>query len=114
MSKQPRDDGNEAIPVLGLRLRGGQNVTFQTSTSNTSQQISDSVRVVTLYATADAYVETHGVSTVVPNAANAHFLPASIPYDISLGFENDAVNNDKFVTVLGVSGSGTLYISERE
>jgi len=114
VSKQPRDDGNSPIPVLGLRTRGGQNVTFQTSTSNTSQQISDSVRVVTLYATADAYVETHGVSTVIPNAANAHFLPASIPYDISLGFENDAINNDKFVTVLGVSGSGTLYISERE
>ena len=114
MSKQPRDDGNEAIPVLGLRTRGGQNVTFTASTANTTQQIADSVRVVTLYSTADAYIETHGAVTVTPNAANAHFLPASIPYDISMGFENDAVNNDKFVTVLGVSGSGTLYVSERE
>jgi len=114
MSKQPRDDGNEAIPVLGLRTRGGQNVAFNTSTATTSQQISDSVRVVTLYATADAFIETHGSVTVTPNAANAHFLPSSIPYDISLGFENDAINNDKFVTVLGISESGTLYISERE
>lgn len=114
MSKQPRDDGNVPIPVLGLRVRGGQQVPFTTSVSNTSQQISDSVRVVTLYTTEDAFIETHGSSTVIPNPANAHFLPASIPYDISLGFENEAVNNDKFVTVLGVTDSGTLYISERE
>ena len=114
MSKQPRDDGNEAIPVLGLRTRGGQNVTFTASTANTTQQISDSVRVVTLYSTADAYIETHGASTVTPTAVTGHFLPATVPYDISLGFENDAVNNDKFVTVVGVSGSGILYVSERE
>ena len=114
MSKQPRDDGNEAIPVLGLRLGGGQQVPFTTSVSNTSQQISDSVRVVTLYSTEDAFIETHGNVTVIPNTVNSHFLPSSIPYDISLGFENEAVNNDKFVTVLGVTNSGTLYISERE
>jgi len=113
MSKQPRDDGNSPIPVLGLRNYGGQQVPFTTSTSNTSQQISSSVRVVTLYTTQDAFIETHGVQTIIPNTQNAHFIPASIPYDISLGFENDAADNDKFVTVIGATADGILYISER-
>ena len=40
MSKQPRDDGNDPIPVLGLRPNRGLQVPF-TSSSNTSPQISN-------------------------------------------------------------------------
>ena len=85
MSKQPRDDGNDPIPVLGLRPNGGYQVPF-TATSNTSPAIAGSIRVVTLYSTQDAFIET-GDASVEANTSNSHFLPAQIPYDVSLGAE---------------------------
>jgi len=113
MSKQPRDDGNDPIPVLGFKNNGGQQVPFTSSSSNVSQQIGSSTRVVTLYSTKDAFIETHGLTTVAATTTSGHFLPATVPYDISMGFETAAVNNDKFVSVLGSTESGVLYISER-
>ena len=113
MSKQPRDDGNDPIPVLGLRANGGHLVPFTTGSSNTSPQISASVRVVTLYTDQDAFIET-GSSSVSANQTTSHFLPSSIPYDISLGAETDPLNNDRYVAIIGATASGTLYISERE
>ena len=113
MSKQPRDDGNEAIPVLGIRPNGGHQVPFTAATSNTSPAISDSIRVVTLYSTEDVFVET-GASGVTSNKINSHFIPATVPYDISLGAENEAAQNDRYVSVIGATAIGTLYISERE
>ncbi len=112
MSKQPRDDGNEAIPVLGLRPGRGQQIVFS-GVSSRSTAISNSVRVVTLYATQDAFIET-GDATVEANGSTSHFLPASIPYDISLGAETVASENDRYVAVIAASDSGTLYLSERE
>jgi len=112
MSKQPRDDANDPIPVLGLRPNGGQSVVVGAA-SNRSTAIANNIRVVTLYSTVDAFVET-GDSTVTANQSTSHFLPASIPFDISLGAETVASENDRFVAVIQVSDDGTLYISERE
>ena len=112
MSKQPRDDGNDPIPVLGLRPNGGYQVPF-TASSNTSPAIAGSVRVVTLYSTQDCFIET-GDASVVASISTSHFLPASIPYDISLGAETVASENDRYVAVIAASDSGTLYLSERE
>ena len=113
MSKQPRDDGNDPIPVLGLRQGKGHQVPFTTGASNTSPQISASIRVVTLYADQDAFIET-GSSSVEANQTTSHFLPSSIPYDISLGAETDPLDNDRFIAIIGSSSSGKLYISERD
>lgn len=112
MSKQPRDDGNDPIPVLGLRPNAGYQVPF-TATSNTSPAISGSIRVVTLYSTQDCFIETGGAA-VEANTSNSHFLPSGLPYDISLGAETDATNNDKYVAVVQSASAGTLYISERD
>ena len=112
MSKQPRDDGNDPIPVLGYKQNGGQIVPFTSATSNTSAEISDSVRVVTLYSTVDAFIET-GDAGDTANQTNSHFLPAQIPYDISLGPETEARNNFKRVLVIGATTNGVLYLSER-
>ena len=112
MSKQPRDDGNDPIPVLGLRQGGGHQVPF-TDTANTSPQISASVRVITLHSNVDCFIET-GDSTVTANTTQGHFLPASIPFDISLGADNEATKNARFVSVVSTSAEGILHISERE
>ena len=113
MSKQPRDDGNDPIPVLGFRTHSGHQVPFTSSTSNTSPSISNSVRVVTLYSTAECFVETHVSASIEANKVNSHFIPATVPYDISLGHETNAADNDRFIAVIGSTSSGTLHISER-
>ena len=114
MSQQPKDNANEPIPVLGFRPNGGHQVPFTTSTSNTSPRIANSVRVVTLYSTEDAFFETGEANTVTANSTNSHFLPKTVPYDISLGPEVVSENNDRFVSVIGNTSSGTLFISERD
>ena len=114
MSKQPRDDGNDPIPVLGFRFNHGHQVPFTSATSNVSSSISNSVRVVTLYSTVDCFVETHTTNTIEANKINSHFIPATVPYDVSLGPEVVASENDRFVAVIGSTASGTLYISERQ
>ena len=112
MSKQPRDDGNDPIPVLGLRQGGGHQVPF-TATANTSPEIAQHVRVVTLHSNVDCFVET-GSASVTANTTQGHFLPASIPFDISLGADNEAAKNHRFVSVVSTSAEGILHISERE
>ena len=112
MSKQPRDDGNDPIPVLGLRPNSGYQVPHTTS-SNTSPAISNSIRVVSLYSTTDCFIET-GNSSVSANQSNSHFLPSGFIYDISLGAETIASANDRYVAVISATSPGILYISERE
>ena len=114
MSQQPKDNANEPIPVLGFRPNGGHQVPFTTASSNTSPRIANSVRVVTLYSTADAFFETGESDSVAANSTNSHFLPKTVPYDISLGPEVVSENNDRFVAVIGSTATGTLYISERD
>ena len=86
---------------------------FTSASSNVSPSISNSVRVVTLYSTAECFVETHITASIEANKVNSHFIPATVPYDVSLGHETNASDNDRFIAVIGSSSSGTLHISER-
>ena len=112
MSKQPRDDANEPIPVLGLRPAGGSKISFNFSTATLSARFANSIRVITLYATADCYVEI-GDDTVVANKTTSHFVPLGFIYDVALGSQLIASETSKFISVLGDTASGALYISER-
>ena len=112
MSKQPRDDANAPIPVLGLRPSGGQSVSISDTTAR-SAEINSHIRVVTLFSDTDCFIET-GNSTVTASASTSHFLPASILFDISLGSDTSASDGDKFIAAITSSGTGTLRISERE
>lgn len=112
MSKQPRDDANEPIPVLGIRPGGGQSVTLSSSSARSSA-ISNPIRVITLFSNVDCFIET-GDSSVVAHTSNGHFLPASTMVDISLGSEQIAANNDRHVAAIVSSGAGILRVSERE
>lgn len=112
MSKQPRDDGNAAIPVLGYRPQRGQAVLFTTAPAR-SAQFSDSVRVVSIYATDSCFIEL-GDDVVTANTSNSHFIPGATYMDISLGSDNDARLSAKHISVISEFNEGTLYISERE
>lgn len=112
MSKQPRDDGNAAIPVLGYKLQGGQSIAFGGAAVR-STEFSGSTRVISLYTNEGCFFET-GDSTVTANASNSHILPAGVYIDVSLGSEIVSTLNQKYISAIGLDGNeGTLYISER-
>lgn len=112
MSKQPRDDGNAAIPVLSYKLHGGQSIAFGGSATR-SAAFGGGTRVVSLYATDNCLFEI-GNNSVEANASNSHILPGGMYIDVSLGSEIVPTQNQKYVSVIGLDGSeGTLYISER-
>lgn len=110
MSKQPRDDANQPIPVLSFRPGGAQTL-FIDVTATRSTAFASSVRVISLYADKDCRFEL-GNAAVQANT-NSHFLPAGVYIDVSLGSDNVSSANARYLSVIG-SGGGTLYISERE
>jgi len=112
MSKQPRDDANAPIPVLALRPGGGQQIAVDASSAR-SAAVHPSVRVVTLYSSVDAFIEI-GDEDVIASTATSHFLPAGLPYDISLGAETRPSDNPRYVACIALSEAGTLYLSERD
>jgi hypothetical protein len=112
MSKQPRDDGNAAIPVLSYRPQRGQRVPYTTAAAR-SAQFSDSVRVISIYATDSCFIELGG-SSVQANISNSHFIPGGIYMDISLGSDLDARATAKYISVVSEGNEGILYVSERE
>ena len=113
MSTQPRDDDNAPIPVLGLRPGKGHTVPYTTASANTSPTFDTPTRVVTIFSTSNAFIQT-GAATVTVAASNGHFLPAQTLVDISLGSETNPSDNDKFISILAQDTDGTLFISERE
>ena len=112
MSGQPRDDKNAPIPVMSLRPATGQQISF-TDTSQRSTEFAPSTRVITVFATQDAFIEL-GSSTVTANQTNSHFIGSRIPYDFSLGDDTISSDTFKFLAVIRSSDNGVLHISERE
>ena len=70
MSNQPRDDDNAPIPVLGLRPGKGHTVPYTTASANTSPSFDTPTRVVTIFSTSNAFIQT-GSSTVTVAASTA-------------------------------------------
>jgi hypothetical protein len=113
MSKQPRDAANAPIPVLSYRPQTGQALSFS-ETAVLSAPFALSTRVISIYTTADCKFEL-GDDTVIANTANSHFLPTGVYADISLGSDNQAERNARYISVIRAgSTNGTIYISERE
>ena len=110
MSKQPRDDANAPIPVLAYRTNGGQQISLGVSSAR-SAAVANNVRVVTIYSTVDCFFEV-GDDAVEANGSTSHFLPAGLPYDISLGSETVTAQNPRYIAFIA-GESGTLYLSER-
>ena len=105
---QPRDQGGQTIPVLGIRPHGSHRVDFASTTSETSNVFDSRTQVVTIYSTQDCYIETGDVTVNVENAA---FIASSVPYDIAV---KDRVDTSRTcLSVRGANSAGTMYINER-
>ena len=112
-TQMPMEGGNQAINVLGLNPGKGHQVPFTSSSANTSPEISETISVVTVYSTADCFIQT-GDADVTCTTSNGHFLQSSTIIDLGLGGGIQVRNFDKYLCVIGSSGSGTLYVSERK
>ena len=110
MSKQPRDDSNYPIPVLGYGYNRAQQISLGAA-SSLSARITASVRVVSLYSTADCFFEVCDEFGAA-NYTTSNFLPAGVYLDVALGADTNASLTNKYIAVLS-STTGTLYLSER-
>ena len=108
MSRQPKDDNNNPIPILPLKASGGQKVSIAAASARSTAV---TTQAVTLHATANCFVEI-GDSTVTASTSTSHYLPELQTYDISTGIlfgTSDTV----YVAVIRDTADGVLFISER-
>lgn len=98
-SNMPQDDSGRSVPLLCPRIASTLALTTTTATSTNDF----TYRSVTLTANVDCSFML-GDSRIVATTSG-HFLPAGIPWTISVG---DATR----IAAIVASGTGTLYISE--
>ena len=65
MSKQPRDDSNDPIPVLGYRAGAAQQITTSAS-SQRSSAFSHATSVISIFCTADCHIEIGDSTVAIP------------------------------------------------
>lgn len=111
MSKQPRDDANSPIPVLGLRPSSGQQISLS-NVAATSAAFHPSTRVITIYPNVDCFIELGGID-VVANFSNSHVIPAGYIFDIAISSDLVPVSTTKHLSAISYE-PGILYISERQ
>ena len=109
MSRQPKDDNNNPIPILPLKASGGQSVAVG---AGSLRSTGVTTQAVTLHATANCFVEI-GDSTVTASTLTSHYLPELQTYDVATGILFGTVDT-KFIAVIRADAqNGTLFISER-
>ena len=99
MVKQLKDAGGAIIPLLQLKPGRGLQVSFTSAAAVSSSAITSSV--VTITSTVACFVNINNTA----NKASSHYILANTPYDMSIA-------PSSYISVIGESASGTLYISE--
>jgi len=108
MSRQPKDENNNAIPILPLKPGGGQKVTIAAASARST---AITTQAITLHATANCFIEI-GDSTVIANGLTSHYIPELQTYDIGTGIAFGAADT-RHVAVIRADAIDVLYISER-
>jgi hypothetical protein len=109
MSRQPKDDNNNPIPILPLKASGGQSVAIG---AGSARSTAVTTQAVTLHATANCFVEI-GDSTVDASITTSHYLPELQTYDVSTGILFGTSDTRHIAVIRADTQNGTLYISER-
>lgn len=99
MVKQLKDAGGAIIPLLQFKPGRGLQVSFTSSAAASSSTITSSV--ITITSTVTCFVNVGATA----DKTSSHYILANTPYDISIA-------PSSYVSVIGASTSGTLYISE--
>ena len=109
MSRQPKDDNNNPIPILPLKASGGQSVAVG---AGSLRSTAVTTQAVTLHATANCFVEI-GDSTVIASTLTSHYLPELQTYDVSTGIQFGTSDTRHIAVIRADAQNGTLFISER-
>ena len=109
MSRQPKDDNNNPIPILPFKASGGQSVTIGAASARSTAV---TTQAVTLHATANCFVEI-GDATVVASVTTSHYLPELQTYDVSTGILFGTADTRHVAVIRADAQNGTLFISER-
>ena len=109
MSRQPKDDNNNPIPILPLKASGGQSVAIG---AGSLRSTAVTTQAVTLHANCNCYVEV-GDSTVTASTSTSHYLPELQTYDVSTSILFGTADTRHVAVIRADAQNGTLYISER-
>ena len=109
MSRQPKDDNNNPIPILPFKAGGGQSVAIG---AGSLRSTAVTTQAVTLHATANCFVEI-GDATVVASAITSHYLPELQTYDVSTSILFGTADTRHVAVIRADAQDGTLFISER-
>lgn len=109
MSRQPKDENNNAIPILPLKPSGGQKVTVA---AGSARSTAVTTQAITVHATANCFIEI-GDSTVVASVTTSHYLPELQTYDLGTGIAFGAADERYIATRRADAIDGELFISER-
>ena len=109
MSRQPKDENNNAIPILPLKPSGGQKVTIA---AGSARSTAVTTQAITVHATANCFIEI-GDSTVIANGLTSHYIPELQTYDIGTGIAFGAADTRHVAVIRADAIDGDLYISER-
>ena len=110
MTKLPLDVNDNPIPALKLKDDSAHVLDINAATTRNVDPFSQETRVISIYSDVDVYVR-FGENDVEATSSD-HFFPAHVYYDLSIG--GDGVGHSSYMAAIGVSGSGKLYISEKE
>ena len=109
MSRQPKDDNNNPIPILPLKASGGQKVSIAAASARSTAV---TTQAVTLHANCNCYVEV-GDSTVTASTSTSHYLPELQTYDIATGILFGTADT-RHIEVIRDTADGIIFISERK
>ncbi|MEM6811283.1 MAG: hypothetical protein AAF549_02330 [Pseudomonadota bacterium] len=108
----PKDADNNTIPALRLKDGGAHEIALGASANRNSTAFDENTKVVSVYATAPAYIK-FGDNTVDATSAD-HYFPAGVYYDIAISGGTSKGAHYEYLSVLQVSESGSVFISEKE
>lgn len=110
MTTLPRDSDNTPIPALRLKPSGAHSINASGTTARNATAFDTDTRVISVYSTTPIYM-TFGDNTVTATASD-HYFPAGLYFDYAIG--GDKTLHTQHIAVLAESGTGTVYISEKQ
>jgi len=106
----PQDSYDNPIPALRLKDGGAHSISASGTAARNSTAFDDATRVLSVYASVPVYLK-FGDSGVTATSSD-HYYPEGVYYDFAIGGEQAA--HYTHLSVLAVSSSGSVYISEKE
>jgi P pilus assembly chaperone PapD len=95
---------------MRLRDSGAHAITAGGTSARNSTAFNAQTQVISVYATTPVYLN-FGDNTVTASNTD-HYYPAGVYYDFAIG--STRTGHNTHLAVLSASGTGTVYVSEKE